>query len=319
MTGWPWTTAPRSSNPHPTALPRISVVTPSYNQAEYLEATIRSVLLQDYPDFEYIVIDGGSTDSSVAILEKYSEHLTYWVSEKDAGQADAINKGLALTSGNLLAYINSDDYYLPGAFSRAGSIYAEHSDTDLIHGRCMYVDQYANPIGSRFSTIDSLTDLLDLWGVWWGDGLLVQPEVFWSRRIAERAGQFNDQLQFSMDYEYWIRLFKLGCVVRRFDEPAACLRRTPGQKSRDSRCVDELLAVVKSQLWDYSLDVPWLKRLTLQGNWLHQSILCQQLRSYQTQPGRLRSIRDVLLTLLAHPKILLSNEFYDSIITRLRK
>lgn len=114
--------------------PRISIVTPSYNQAEFLERTIFSVLNQNYPKLEYIIIDGGSTDGSVEIIKKYDKYLTFWVSEKDNGQADAIRKGFARATGEILAWINSDDTYLPGTFLKVAKAFIKNPKVDLIFG-----------------------------------------------------------------------------------------------------------------------------------------------------------------------------------------
>src|SRR5687768_2251879 len=120
---------------------RVSIVTPSFNQSSYLEQTILSVLDQDHPDIEYVVIDGASTDQSVEIISKYKDKLAYWVSEKDNGQAEAINKGLAHATGDIVAWLNSDDYYLPGTISAAIKVFEENPDVALVHGDMLAVDE----------------------------------------------------------------------------------------------------------------------------------------------------------------------------------
>src|ERR1051326_2842776 len=144
-------------------LPRITVITPSFNQAEFLAQTITSVLGQKYPNIEYMVIDGGSTDGSVDIIRRYEKDLAYWVSEKDRGQTHAINKGLRRATGEIIAYLNSDDYYLPSAFDRVAAHFRAHPDVDLIHGRCRTVDVGGNKTGERFGSITCYEEILDLW------------------------------------------------------------------------------------------------------------------------------------------------------------
>ena len=152
----------------------VSIVTPSYNQARYLEATIQSVLVQDYPRTEYIVVDGASTDSSVEIIKKYQSHLTYWISEKDNGQADAINKGLARASGEILAWLNSDDYYLPNTISAAVKVFEENPDVVMLYGDMLAVDEDGKTINLLRYRQLSLEDLLCF-------QIIGQPAVFFRR------------------------------------------------------------------------------------------------------------------------------------------
>ena len=175
-------------------IPRITVITPSFNQAAYLEQTISSVLDQGYPNLEYIIIDGGSTDGSVEIIRKFEDRIAYWVSEKDRGQAHAINKGIQRATGDIIAYLNSDDYYLEGSLARVAEHFSRHPDVDLIHGRCRIVDERGVKIGERKGSIARYDEILDLWDVWWKERNFVQPEVFWTKRIADKIGNFREDL-----------------------------------------------------------------------------------------------------------------------------
>src|SRR5262245_18148527 len=156
--------------------PRISVVTPSYNQGRFVEQTIRSVLNQNYPNLEYIIIDGASQDESPEIIKKYECDLAFWVSEKDAGAADAIRKGFKVATGSILAYLNSDDLYLPGALRTIASTFNE-GQTDVAYGNTYWVDTEGKRIGERRQTPFVPTGYL------YGGFDLQQPATFWSRQI----------------------------------------------------------------------------------------------------------------------------------------
>ncbi|MBI3738125.1 MAG: glycosyltransferase, partial [Chloroflexi bacterium] len=149
----------------------VSIVTPSFNQSAYLEQTMKSVLEQDYRDLEYIVVDGGSIDGSVDIIKKYSSRLAFWTSERDRGQADAINKGMAHARGEILAWLNSDDYYLPGAISSAVKIFEQNPDVVLIYGDMLAVDARGQTINALKYQQLSLEDLLCF-------QIIGQPAVF---------------------------------------------------------------------------------------------------------------------------------------------
>ncbi len=179
-------------------LPRISVVTPSYNQARYLEESIRSVLCQEYPNLEYIVIDGGSSDGSVGIIDKYRSLLARAVSEPDRGQAHAVNKGMSMAGGDILAFLNSDDLYLPGALYSAARYFVDHPDVEMIYAHAHRVDASGRVFERRVAPEFDLARLLR-------SCFIRQPTVFMRRSLWDRVGPFDESLHRCMDYDYWLR------------------------------------------------------------------------------------------------------------------
>jgi glycosyltransferase involved in cell wall biosynthesis len=184
----------------------VSIITPSFNQAAYLEQTMLSVLQQDYPHIEYLVVDGGSTDNSVDIIRKYEDKLAWWVSEKDKGQADAINKGFSQATGEVIAWLNSDDYYLAGAISAGVKIFEEHPEVVLAYGNMLSVDEH----GKTFNTLNykqlTLEDLLCF-------QIIGQPAVFMRRSALQKAGELDVSFHFMLDHHLWIRLAQLGKIL----------------------------------------------------------------------------------------------------------
>jgi glycosyltransferase involved in cell wall biosynthesis len=184
----------------------ISIITPSFNQANYLEATIESVLSQDYPRIEYIVIDGASTDGSVEIIKKYENRLAFWVSEKDHGQADAINKGLARAKGDIVAWLNSDDYYLPHAISSAVKVFEDNPDVIIVYGNMLAVDEHGKTVNVLKYRQLSLEDLLCF-------QIIGQPSVFFRREAFERTGGLDTTFHFLLDHHLWIRIAQQGKIL----------------------------------------------------------------------------------------------------------
>jgi len=204
--GWPWeipakkTIERRKDTDH---FPKISIVTPNYNQEEYIEETIRSVLLQRYPNLEFIIIDGGSTDGSVNVIKKYESLLTFWISEPDNGQSHAINKGFSRATGDIFAYLNSDDLYEPGALFTAAGAFSPAVQIHLAAGECtVFVKSKEKRIFKPF-----WPDRLDYYLEKTFSSTFAQPSAFWSREIYEKVNGFNESLHFCFDRDFF---FKIG-------------------------------------------------------------------------------------------------------------
>ena len=180
-------------------LPVITVVVPSFNQEKYIERTIRSIINQNYPKLRLVVVDGGSTDGSIEIIKKYKEFIDFWVSEKDAGQADAINKGFKIATGDLVGWLNSDDIYLPNAFYNIVEAYNKNKDCDVFYGNTYIIDEN-DEILEEARTIPFYLDQLVCKG--WN---LSSQSVFWKKNVFEKIGYLNNY-NVLFDLDWFIRL-----------------------------------------------------------------------------------------------------------------
>jgi hypothetical protein len=183
-------------------LPLVSIVTPSLNQGRFIEDTIRSVLAQDYPNIEYIVIDGGSTDQTLDILRRYDARLR-WVSEPDSGQSEAINKGFRMAQGEIVAWLNSDDTYLAGAVTKAVAHLRAHPEVAMVYGEGYLMDE-AGRVTRRFPS----TEPFNLWRLVYFSDYILQQTVFWRRCVFEAVGMLDESLHYGMDWDFWIRVAK---------------------------------------------------------------------------------------------------------------
>jgi glycosyltransferase involved in cell wall biosynthesis len=181
--------------------PSISVVIPSFNQGQYIEETLLSVIGQGYPNLEILVIDGGSTDNTVEILEKYSDKISYWHSKKDNGQADAINQGMNLSSGEVVCWINSDDMYLPGILLDIGKRFRGLTDENyLIYGSALTINQ----VDGHLISGSHLASPFDAFTLTYND-FIVQPSSFWTRKLWQSTGELNPKYHYVLDWDWFIR------------------------------------------------------------------------------------------------------------------
>jgi glycosyltransferase involved in cell wall biosynthesis len=187
-------------------LPLVSIVTPSYNQARFLEATLHSVLEQDYPNIEYLVVDGASTDGSVDIIRRYADRLTWWVSEKDSGQSEAINKGLHWARGEIVGWLNSDDVYLPGAVSAVISAFRSNPDAAVVYGDALAIDADGNSFNVMHARQYSLVDLMAF-------NIICQPTAFMRRSVLEQVEYLNPAYHLLMDNLLWMNLARVAPLV----------------------------------------------------------------------------------------------------------
>lgn len=226
-------------------LPKISLITPSYNQAQYLERTILSIIEQNYPNLEYIIMDGGSTDESIQIIQKYADKLSYWVSTKDNGQSDAIRCGFEKSTGDILAWVNSDDLLLPNSLAHVAEMFKCNPGKHFLAGGHIDIDKDNNTLWCHWPVLPSFEKLL-LVGFYLG-----QPACFWSREIYNSVGGLDPSIQFIMDQDLFLRILKKNSsmVTNRL---LACFRHHSMSKSATMEDVHQKELSNLKNFWGYS-------------------------------------------------------------------
>ncbi len=224
-------------------IPKVSIVTPSFNQGRYLEASIRSVLEQDYPNIEYILIDGGSKDNSVEIIKQYQDRLAWWSSEKDKGHADGLNKGFSHATGEILAWLNSDDTYFPGAVSEAVAFLKSHPGVGMVYADADLINDEGETIGKFASRQTDYRRLLR------GSVHIPQATTFFRADLWQQIGPLDLSLFFSFDYDLWVRLAKVS-EIRYVPRRWANFRMHNLGKSvlNDDQCYPDMLRVYQREV-----------------------------------------------------------------------
>jgi len=216
----------------------VSIITPSYNQDRYIEETIRSVLSQDYPQIEYMIVDGGSRDGTLDVICRYEDRLAWWVSEADKGQTDAINKGFDRARGDILAWLNSDDTYEPGAVAAAVRVLQDHPEVGMVYGDCNYIDESGSLIG-KFRAAQT-----DYHRLRQGYARIPQQTMFFRAGLWKQVGPLDPSFYFAMDYDLWTRL-AARAEIRYVPQTWANFRlhRSGKTITADERCWPEMLRV----------------------------------------------------------------------------
>lgn len=244
-TGWPWTKETlgvTKDMPDTKFWPKVSIVTPSYNQDQFIEETIRSVLLQGYPDIDYIVIDGGSTDKSVEIIRKYERWITFWTSESDGGQTNAINKGIKRSTGEVVTWLNSDDLYTEGAFFVVANAFVKQPHSTVIYGKIDIIDTNTSIISHKKS------HRFDLEKLYFSD-YIPQPASFINTEAIKKIGLLDERFHYVMDYDLWIRLGNGKGLMQYIPATLACFRLHNSSKSvsqQEAFCPERFMLFDKS-------------------------------------------------------------------------
>jgi glycosyltransferase involved in cell wall biosynthesis len=286
-------------------LPLVSIVTPSFNQAQFLETTIRSVLKQDYPRIEYIICDGGSTDGSVDIIQKYEDRIAFWVSEKDKGQTDAINKGFCRATGQIFAWLNSDDVYLPGCVSTIMRFLNNHPEVGMAFGNVEIIDAQGRilmrPQWGEYGFVKQLTQQITI----------PQPAAFFRRKAIEQIGYLRTDLHYAFDFDLWLQIGR-HYPIRRIGKTTAQFRLSDNSKSvsQTNKWGEELIRILDDLYAEKHLtdDILKLKRKAYTGAYL-RSALCA-LAVYDMASVR-KSLRRAAI---GYPMILIRTEWWASFL-----
>jgi glycosyltransferase involved in cell wall biosynthesis len=204
--------------------PRISIITPSFNQVDFIEKTLVSVLSQGYPNLEYIVMDGGSTDGTVEVIKRYSSQLTYWVSAQDGGQADAIRRGFELSEGEIMGYVNSDDLLLSGSLEHVALQFQQHPEANFLAGGFSDINEHGHVTWCHWPVTPTFERLM-LAGFYVG-----QPACYWTRKAYKRAGGIDTNFRFAMDHDLFLRILQNDRAIAT-NRLLACFRSHPQSKS----------------------------------------------------------------------------------------
>jgi glycosyltransferase involved in cell wall biosynthesis len=287
--------------------PLVSIITPSYNQAEFLEATLRSVVEQDYARVEYIVCDGGSTDGSAALIREYAarypERLAWWCSEPDGGQSQAINKGFARATGDIVAWLNSDDCYLPGALSTVVRAFGARPDAGMVYGELEFINAHGRRLGHSstppYSLSAQLTQRLTI----------MQPASFWRTAVVRAVGGVREDLHYAMDFEYWVRIGRRFPIVG-IPERLAQFRISPSSKGGvgGARWGPEFVRVLDALYADEAAaaDIAPFRAAAYGGAYLHGATW--NLTTNDTSGARAWLRRAVI----AHPGVLAHREWWTT-------
>ena len=284
--GWPWNEESEQTPdvmPDGGAWPAISIVTPSYNQGKFIEQTIRSVLLQSYPKLEYIIIDGGSSDESVEIIERYSGWLSYWISEPDKGQSHAINKGMSKARGELVAWLNSDDWLEPKALQSAALTYRQAPEGAAgITGRCRWVKGDVTEIRLAKTVYHSLLKKTVRYG-------LQQPSTFFSKEIFDLVGGLDQRLHYVMDRDLWLRIQSRGFEFQTTDLLLSNFRchensKTAGPRDSINLAARKEIFMIKRKFWGSPLTLDyWTLAARSLAELAHSYILSQRTSPRDTR------------------------------------